>query len=163
MRFILRILAAGLASFLIAGLVPSHAASYPSRTAVVQNKEERLVIKGSWIQEGPPSSKITAGFMVIENHTPADISLLSVTTDAARVVELHKIVLEGGMMKMQKVDSITVPANGSVELKPGGYHLMVIGLTRALKEGDEVKVNLTFAGNIEKTVSVPVKSRDSIE
>jgi copper(I)-binding protein len=129
----------------------------------IQEPADKLTVKNAWIQEGPPSQKITAGFMVIENHSSADLSLISASTDAARVVELHKMELEDGMMRMQKVDSIKVPAGGSVELKPGGYHLMVIGLTRQLKEGDEVKVKLTFSGSIEKIVTVPVKSRSSIE
>jgi|SRR5437764_1761395 len=124
---------------------------------------DKLVVRDAWIQEGPPSQKITAAFMVIENHAAADISLVSAGADAARVVELHKMELEDGMMKMRRVDSINVPAGGSVELKPGGYHLMVIGLKKELKEGDEVKVTLRFTGDVLKTVTVPVKKRDSAQ
>jgi periplasmic copper chaperone A len=99
--------------------------------------------------------------MSIENHAAADTSLVSASADAARVVELHKMELEDGMMKMRRVESIRIPAGGQVELKPGGYHLMVIGLKRELKEGDEVELTLRFTGDVVKTLSVPVRKRDS--
>lgn len=124
--------------------------------------EQQVEIKGAWVQEGPPSQTITAAFMLIENHGPDEIALLSAGTDAARVVELHKMELEDGMMRMHRVDSIKIPAGGSVELKPGGYHLMVIGLKKNLKEGDEVSFTLQFSGGIKKTVKIPVKRRDSM-
>lgn len=124
--------------------------------------EQQVEIKGAWVQEGPPSQTITAAFMVIENHGSTEIALLSASTDAARVVELHKMELEDGMMRMHRVDSIRIPAGGSVELKPGGYHLMVIGLKKNLKEGDEVSFALQFSGEIRKTLKVPVKRRDSM-
>lgn len=123
---------------------------------------DRIAIKDAWIQEGPPSQKITAGFMVIENHGSAEIALLSASTDVAGVVELHKMELDDGMMRMKRVDSINVPAGGMVELKPGGFHLMVIDLKKELKEGDDVKVTLQFSGAIQKIVSVPVKKRSSV-
>ena len=124
--------------------------------------EQQVEIKGAWVQEGPPSQTITAAFMLIENHGPDEIALLSASTDAARVVELHKMELEDGMMRMHRVDSIKIPAGGSVELKPGGYHLMVIGLKKDLKGGDEVSFTLQFSGEIRKTLKVPVKRRDSV-
>lgn len=122
---------------------------------------DKIVIRNAWILEGPPSQKITAAYMLIENRNTAEISLISASTDAARVVELHKMSLEDGMMRMRKVDSINVPAGAVVKLEPGGYHLMVIDVNRELKEGDRVRVTLKFSNHIEKTIEVPVKSRDS--
>ena len=124
-----------------------------------QVEADKIVIRDAWIQEGPPSQKITAAFMLIENHNSEEIALLSASTDAARVVELHKMELEDGMMSMRKVDSINIPAGGMIELKPGGYHLMVIGLNKALKEGEDVKVTLRFSNDTRKTITVPVKKR----
>jgi copper(I)-binding protein len=123
---------------------------------------DKIVIREAWIQEMPPSQKITAAFMLIENHNAAEISLLSASTDAARVVELHEMLIEEGMMRMRKVDAINVPARGVVKLEPGGYHLMVIDLNRELKAGAEVRVTLRFSNRIEKTINVPVKNRDSM-
>jgi copper(I)-binding protein len=124
-----------------------------------QVEADKIIIKDAWIQEGPPSQKITAAFMLIENHNSEEIALLSASTDAARVVELHKMELEDGMMSMRQVESINIPAGGMIELKPGGYHLMVIGLNKVLKEGEDVKVTLRFSNDIRKTITVPVKKR----
>jgi periplasmic copper chaperone A len=123
---------------------------------------DKIVIRDAWVQEGPPSQKITAAFMLIENHNANAISLLSAGTDAARVVELHEMLIEEGMMRMRKVDAINVPAGGVVKLEPGGYHLMVIDLNRELKAGEQVRVTLQFSNSVEKTINVPVKNRDSM-
>ncbi|HVG35503.1 MAG TPA: copper chaperone PCu(A)C [Pyrinomonadaceae bacterium] len=127
-----------------------------------QVSADKVVIREAWIQEMPPSQKITAAFMLIENHNAAEISLLSASTDAARVVELHEMLVEEGMMRMRKVDAINVPAGGVVKLEPGGYHLMVIDLNRELKAGAQVRVTLQFSNRIEKTINVPVKNRESM-
>ena len=121
------------------------------------------MIRNGWVQEGPPSQTITAAFMVIENHASTDISLKSASTEVADVVELHKMELIDGMMKMHRVEKIDIPAGGSVELKPGSYHLMVIGLKKALKEGDKVTFSLRFSHDINKTITLPVKPRTAME
>ena len=124
--------------------------------------DEQVVIKAAWVQEGPPSQKTTAAYMLIENHGADEIELLSARTEIASVVELHKMQLENGMMRMRRVDSISIPAGGSVELKPGGYHLMVIGLKKEIREGDVVPFVLQFTAQITKTINVPVKRRDTV-
>src|SRR5215510_4146608 len=123
---------------------------------------DNVSIRNGWIQEGPPSQNITAAYMVIENHGDADLFLLSASTEVAEVVELHKMELSDGMMKMRRVESITIPAGGTAELKPGGYHLMVIGLKKQLKDGDQVSMTLHFSNNIEKLVTLPVKPRSAM-
>ena len=133
----------------------------PRSTAFVAD-ESKVVIRDGWVQEGPPSQTITAAFMVIENHTGAAISLRSASTDVAQVVELHKMELTDGMMKMRKVELIDIPAGGTVELKPGGYHLMVIGLKKELKDGDKVTIALQFSADITKTITIPVRPRSAM-
>jgi len=115
------------------------------------------------MQLGPPSQKNTAAFMIVENHSSKDITLLSASSDVSKVVELHKMENVNEVMHMQKVDKVVIPANGQMEFKPGGYHFMVIGLTRALKDGEEVEVKLQFADSVQKTINVPVKNRESMQ
>ena len=122
-----------------------------------------IVIKNGWMQLGPSSQKNTAAFMVVENHSSKEIALLSASSDVCKVVELHKMENVNEMMKMKKVDSVTIPANGQTEFKPGGYHLMIIGLNRPLKDGEEVEIKLQFANAIQKTIRVPVKNRESMQ
>lgn len=127
-----------------------------------QADDEDVVIRDGWVQEGPPSQTITAAFMVIENHTTTDIALKSASTDVAQVVELHKMELVEGMMKMHRVETINIPAGSTAELKPGGYHLMVIGLKKELKQGDKVTITLQFSHDLTKTVTLPVKPRSAM-
>lgn len=70
--------------------------------------------------------------------------------------------LKDGMMKMRKVELIDIPAGDTVELKPGGHHLMVIGLKKALKEGDKVTIALQFSADIRKTITIPVRPRSAM-
>lgn len=122
----------------------------------------QIIIKAAWVQEGPPSQKITTAYMVIENRGSDDITLLSASTASARVVEIHEMQNQDGMMRMHKVDELRIPAGGLVELKPGAYHLMLIDLNQELKEDDSVTITLAFSKAVKKTIVVPVKKRSSM-
>ena len=68
---------------------------------------------------------------------------------------LHETVLQDGVMKMQHVDALDIPANGQLRMKPGGYHIMLMGLAKPLKEGDEIELTLIF----EKAGEMKVKAK----
>lgn len=99
-----------------------------------------------------------ASYMMIQNGGAAD-KLLKAESDVAETVELHTVTDEGGMMQMRPVPSIDVPANSSVELKPGGYHVMLIGLKQELKPGDTVNLKLTFEKAGVMQVQAPVRAQ----
>ena len=132
------------------------------RLSSAGREKAELVIRDGWVQEGPASQKITAAYIVIENHSQTDVALKGASTSAADVIELHKMELTDGLMKMRKIDSINVPAGGKVELKPGGYHLMVIGLRQPLKEGDTVSMTLEFSNDQRQSIDIPVKPRSAM-
>lgn len=99
----------------------------------------------------------SAAYMVIRNTGSEADKLIAASTDVAKTVELHTVIEEGGVMRMRQVEGgIDIPANGQVELKPGGFHVMLIGLTRDLNAGDKVELTLTFekAGQIPVTAEV---------
>jgi hypothetical protein len=98
-------------------------------------------------------------YMVIRNPSNQPDRLVKAESDAANVVELHMVVSENGAMAMRQVKAIEAPANGEVILQPGGFHLMLIGLTRNLTVGDTVTVTLTFERAGEITVQAPVRER----
>jgi len=129
----------------------------------LRDDQDQIVIRDDWIWAAPPSQKMTAAYMVIENHGSTEIALISASSDASRVVELHKMELEDGFMRMHKIDSIKIPAGGIAELKPGGYHLMVIDLNKELKEGDKVTMTLQFTQDIKKTITLTAKPRRETE
>jgi copper(I)-binding protein len=93
---------------------------------------------------------MSGGFLKIENKGGAD-KLLSASSPASKTMELHTMTMEGNVMKMREVKAIDIPANGTVELKPGGLHLMFIDLKSQLKPGLSVPVKLKFekAGEVE--------------
>ncbi|MCL6512706.1 MAG: copper chaperone PCu(A)C [Anaerolineae bacterium] len=101
----------------------------------------------------------SAAYMVIENRGNAPDRLLSASGDVAATIEVHETKQKDGMMMMEAVkDGLEVPANGKVELKPAGYHIMLMDVKRELKPGDTFKLTLTFRSG--KTVAVDVAVRE---
>ncbi|WP_129632927.1 copper chaperone PCu(A)C [Candidatus Oscillochloris fontis] len=103
------------------------------------------------------SGGTSAAFMLITNSSSTPDTLIRAESAVAETVELHTMVMEGDVMKMTPVEKIDIPANGSVELKRGGLHVMLIGLRQDLNEGDMVLITLTFqnAGTIQ--IEAPVR------
>lgn len=91
-----------------------------------------------------------AAFMVIKNTGGVADRLLKAQSEIAKSVEIHQTRMKNNMMEMQPVEAVDIPANATVELKPGDYHIMFIGLDQGLKVGDKIKITLAFekAGSI---------------
>lgn len=101
-----------------------------------------------------------AVYMTIRNPGQQVDRLVNVASDAAKAAELHAVSQDkNGVMAMHPVDGIDVPANGEVALQPGGFHIMLIGLTRDLKVGDQVTVTLTFDKGGNLAVAATVRER----
>jgi copper(I)-binding protein len=113
-------------------------------------KVGNLKIENPQARATVPAQKMSGGFLKIENKGGAD-KLLSASSPASKTMELHTMTMEGNVMKMREVKAIDIPANGTVELKPGGLHLMFIDLKSQLKPGLSVPVKLKFekAGEVE--------------
>ena len=114
------------------------------------------------IQIGHPFARATAagqttggGFLKLTN-AGTDDALLAASSPVATRVELHSMRMNGDVMQMRQVDAIALPAGKTVELKPGGWHLMLVGLKAPLKAGDKFPLTLKFerAGEVEVTVHV---------
>ena len=120
--------------------------------------------KAGAITLGHPYARATAvgqptggGFMKLINGGGND-KLLSVSAEVSKTVELHEMKMEGDVMRMRQVDGIELQAGKTVELKPGGYHVMFIGLKAPLKAGDSFPVKLKFEKAGEVTVDVKVEA-----
>lgn len=98
-------------------------------------------------------------YMVIRNPGNQPDRLLKATSDVAKALELHSVIEENNVMAMRAASAIDVPAQGEVVLKPGSFHIMLIGLTRALQVGDTVTVTLTFEQAGALTVQAKVRER----
>lgn len=111
----------------------------------------------AWIRGTVPAQKSTGAFMTLTSSEQA--RLVAVSTPIAKRAEIHLSSTASGVMQMQAVDAIDLPAGQRVELKPGGYHVMLLGLTAPLKDGDVVPLTLTVEGPDRKRSNVEVKAR----
>lgn len=125
--------------------------------AAAQDRLGALVITEARSRATPPTASVAGGYLTIENTGEADDRLVKVETGLAGRAEIHEMAMREGVMTMRPVEGgLVVPAGGTVELKPGGLHLMFMDISEPLKEGDEMPVRLTFerAGSIEVTLKV---------
>ncbi len=83
--------------------------------------------------------------------------MLGATSDAAEHVELHETIRDGDVMRMRPVARLEIPAGTALAMQPGGLHIMLINLKRALRSGDRVPVTLTFAHAAPLSLEVPVR------
>lgn len=112
-----------------------------------------ISIEKPWSRATPSGAPVGAGYVTLKNTGSAADKLVSATADVAGKVEIHEMSMDNGVMKMRAVNGLEIPAGKSVELKPGGYHIMFMQLKQPLKAGDAVKGVLTF----EKAGAVPVE------
>jgi hypothetical protein len=118
----------------------------------------QIVVEKAFVREMPPGQAVTAAFMTLQNTGTEPARLLSVSSDSAERVEIHMHRHNNGMMRMEQVESITVPAGAVFTFEPGAYHLMLVNITRPLVEGDNVQLKLEFNHAEQVTVDLPVQN-----
>ncbi len=118
-----------------------------------------LVITGAFARATLPGAPVGGAFLSIENRGDSDDRLVSAKADFAGMTQLHNMRMEGEVMKMYQMENgIPLPAHQTVQLAPGGLHVMFMKLKAPLVEGDTVKVELTFEKAGTATVELPVES-----
>ncbi|MSQ69879.1 MAG: copper chaperone PCu(A)C [Betaproteobacteria bacterium] len=123
---------------------------------IAMSSMAQVVVTKPWVRGTVPGQKATGAFMEISSAEP--VELVSIASPAAGLVEIHEMILEGTVMKMRAIAKLDVPAGRKVELKPGGYHVMMMELAKPLKKGDTVPLKLIFRGKDRKPVTVEVKA-----
>lgn len=118
---------------------------------------DQVSIADPYVRLAPPGAKATGAFMTLKNAGTAAAKLVKVESTAAQVTELHNHINDNGVMRMRQVKEIAVPAQGEVQLKPGGYHVMLIDMKAPLREDDHVVIKLGFADGSSKEVHAMVK------
>lgn len=98
-----------------------------------------------YIKQTPPKTKNTAIFLKIQNNSDKDVALVDVESDLSDNVELHTNLSEGKKMKMIKVPEITIKAKSSIELKPGGDHIMLFDIKQPVTKDSKVSLTLNFS------------------
>lgn len=122
-------------------------------------QEEVIAVMNSWIREALPGAKINGGYMTLININETDVKLVSVTSENFDKVEIHKMSMSDGMMEMNELKELIVPAGGHAKLRPGSTHLMLIGPKKELVKGDVVEITMTFASGLSQKVNVLVKNK----
>ena len=116
-----------------------------------------ITVSNAWTRATPPNAMAGGGFLVITNKGASDDKLVAATAPVTDRTELHEMAVIDGVMKMRQMESgIPVPAGATVELKPGGLHVMFMGIKQPLKEGETLPVTLTFEKAGTVTVDMPI-------
>ena len=120
----------------------------------------QVAVSDAWVRGTVAGQKATGAFMQLK--ADADVSLVGASSPVAGIVEIHEMKMDAGVMRMSAIPALPLPAGKAVELKPGGYHVMLMALKAPLKEGDTVPVTLTFKDKDGKAstllVNAPVKA-----
>lgn len=119
-----------------------------------------LEISAAWVRAtaGTQDATMTGAFMEVANTTDVAVRLVGASSPAAGMAQVHTMVMEDGSMVMRELpEGLEVPAGSHVHLRPGGNHVMLMGLTAPLSAGEEITLTLRFSDGSEQVVTVPVK------
>jgi periplasmic copper chaperone A len=116
----------------------------------------QTTIKDPWVRGTVEQQKTSGAFMQITSANGG--KLVAVSSPVAGMVEIHEMAMEGNVMKMRAVPALDLPAGKTVELKSGGYHVMLMDLKQTLKAGDTVPLSLVVEGKDGKRQTIEVKA-----
>ena len=118
---------------------------------------DSIIVTDAWIKNLPPTVPMRAGYMKLENSSTRSLSIVAVESDIFMHVDIHETVEKNGMMSMQPLSPLPIPAGTTVELAPGGIHLMMMQPKETLKPGDQVSITLQFDDDSSQTLQMTVK------
>jgi len=113
---------------------------------------DSIEVSDPYVRMVPPTAPATAAFMEIKNTGDKDHALISAKAYINKVTELHTHIHDNGVMRMRQVQKIDLPAGQLTELKPGGFHIMLIGLNAPVEKDQTIKIDLTFDDGSTKTI-----------
>lgn len=116
----------------------------------------QVTVKDAWVRATVPQQKATGAFMQLT--ATKDTRLVSASSSAVPVVEVHEMTMDSNVMKMRQIPALALPAGKAVELKPGGYHLMLLDLKQPIKAGDTLPLTLVFEDKAGKRETVEIKA-----
>ena len=127
-----------------------------------ESAADAVTVTDAYVREVPPVSQTSAAFMTLGNAGAEAHALVAARSPAAAVVELHTHIMgDDGMHRMREVERVEVPAGGETRLQPGGFHVMLINLTKPLKAGDAVELTLVYEDGTEESLAAEVKTVES--
>ena len=132
------------------------------RTAIVAasllaaTAQAQVTVKDAWVRATVPQQKATGAFMQLK--ATKNSKLVSASSPLTPAVEVHEMAMQDNVMKMRQVPAVELPAGKTVELKPGGYHVMLMDLKQQLKGGDSVPLTLVFEDDAKKRFTQEIKA-----
>ena len=124
--------------------------------ALALNATAAVTATDAWVRGTVPAQKITGAFLTLESSE--DAKVVGVSSSVAKTAEIHESGMDHGTMRMKAVDFVALPAGKRIELKPGGYHVMLVDLTRTLAAGDMVPLVFTVEDSRGKRTTIEVKA-----
>ena len=125
---------------------------------VIISAASSIMIHNAWIRSAPPNAKALAAYMMIENGSHEPRTLTAVSSKLFRKIEIHRTEMHEGIAKMIPQKQLVIPADGSVVLEPGGYHLMLIDPETVPREGEQVDMELRFDDGEILHIKAPVRA-----
>ena len=122
-----------------------------------QQIADAIQISDPWVRSAPSNAPALGAFMQIHNHLEHDVKLIAAQTPGYQRVELHRTKKQDGMMKMIKQDFMPIAANGALTLKPGSWHVMLIGPEAVPELGQQVPITLYFDNDTKQVVNAVVR------
>jgi copper(I)-binding protein len=124
--------------------------------AFAVNATAAVTATNAWVRGTVPAQSTTGAFVTLQSSV--DAKLVSVATPIAKSAEIHESNMSDGTMRMKAVDFVALPAGKRIELKPGGYHVMLIGIAKPLDAGDSVPLTLTLEDPSGKRSTLDVEA-----
>jgi periplasmic copper chaperone A len=116
-----------------------------------------LVVRDAWVRETLAAGRSSAAYFTVENHTARAISLTGVSVSGASRAELHETSGPANALTMRRVDTIAIPAHGSLAIAPGGTHVMLFDVNPPYTSGQTVTLTLTFSDQTRQSIRATVR------
>ena len=116
-----------------------------------------LDISDAWIKNLPPTIPVRAGYMTIHNAQTRTLSIVAMHSDAFTSIEIHQTIEQDGLMRMQPVPNLTIEPDSSVQLAPGGLHLMMMNPIKPTKPGDRLVIVIELDDGSTQSLNMIVK------
>ena len=122
-----------------------------------------IVIKEAWIPEPPPVASVLAAYLQIRNTSAKAIDIIKIESGHFTRIEIHRTIEKDGMMQMDHLEKLTIPAHSNIELSPGGLHLMLFNPKQTLRSGDKVVLEFVFSDSQRMTIHAKVRHHSWIK
>ena len=145
-------------SFIAAALAAAVLVLAPQPSRAHETKAGPLTISDMWTRATVGTTRPGVAYFTVTNAGTEADRIVAASSPLAARVEMHRSVMKGGMMTMEPVTALEVPAGGKLSLAPGGYHLMLMGLKQPLEAGQMLPLTLTFARQGKVAIRLHIKA-----